>query len=121
MTIKHLNKEELLAIYFEIIEKVGKDKGVIDQGNIESTLLRAEWYKGRDEKDSVFWKATILLESIVTGHPFIDGNKRTGFEATKTFLVLNRIILNSEEEETINFLIEIAKGMKNRPSINSYR
>ena len=42
MTIKHLNKEELLAIYFEIIEKFGKDKGVIDQGNIESTLLRAE-------------------------------------------------------------------------------
>ncbi len=120
MAIKHLNKEELLVIYNEIIDRFGKERGVIDNGNLESTLFRVEGYNGKDEKDSVFWKATILLERIVIGHPFIDGNKRTGYEATKTFLRLNNFELTSMEEDTIHFLIEIAEGKRNRHSIKNW-
>ena len=120
MVIKHLTKEELLAIYHEIIDRFGKERGVIDNGNLESTLFRVEGYHGKDEKDSIFWKATILLERIVTGHPFIDGNKRTGYEAAKTFLRLNNRELISTEEDTIQVLIGIAEGKRNRHSIKNW-
>ena len=120
MAIKHLTKEELLDIYFGIIKKFGKEKGIVDEGNLESSLYRVEGYKGKSEEETIFWKAAILLERIVLGHPFIDGNKRTGFEATKTFLKLNGYGLNPGEGETITFLVKIAEGKKNRYSIKNW-
>ncbi|MFH0817866.1 MAG: type II toxin-antitoxin system death-on-curing family toxin [Candidatus Micrarchaeota archaeon] len=120
MAIKHLGKAEVLSVYFEIIKKFGKEKGVVDEGNLESTLYRVEGYSAKTEDETIFWKATILLERIVLGHPFVDGNKRTAFQVTKTFLKLNGHELESPEEETISFLVLIAKGLKNRYSIKSW-
>jgi hypothetical protein len=48
--IKHITKEGLLAIYYEIIEKFGKEKGVIDEANLESALFRVEGYKGKEKQ-----------------------------------------------------------------------
>ncbi|RLS55406.1 MAG: type II toxin-antitoxin system death-on-curing family toxin [Planctomycetota bacterium] len=30
-----------------------------------------------------------LCDSLVTNHPFVDGNKRSGHSAMETFLILN--------------------------------
>ncbi len=120
MAIKHLGKAEVLSIYFEIIAKFGKEKGVVDEGNLESMLYRVEDYSAKTKEETIFWKATILLERIVLGHPFVDGNKRTAFQVTKTFLKLNCYELEAPEGETIEFLILVAKGLKNRYSIKSW-
>jgi len=88
-------------------------------GNLSATLERVEDYKGKDE-EALFWKATILLERIILGHPFIDGNKRTAYEATKLFLLANEYILIATEEEIIELLVGIAKSKKNRFSIKNW-
>jgi prophage maintenance system killer protein len=36
-------------------------------------------YEGRDPHPSPYDKAAMLLRGITQGHPFNDGNKRTGF------------------------------------------
>ena len=46
-------------------------------------VLRTGDYKNLSEE------AAALLESLVNNHPFVDGNKRVGFAAAHTFLLLN--------------------------------
>ena len=51
-------------------------------------------------------QAAAYLYHIAMNHPFIDGNKRTAFAVTDTFLRLNGCALNL----TNNFLIVQAPG-----------
>ena len=117
--IKYLSKEQILVLHDKIIEMFGKEKGRMNVGNLEATLERVDGYKGEDAS-ALFWKAAILLERIVLGHPFIDGNKRTAYEATRLFLAGNDYILVAEEDEVIVFLVAIAKSENNRFSIKAW-
>jgi len=49
-----------------------------------------------------------LLRDIVSGHPFVDGNKRTGFNIVITLLRTKNYRLEVSREEAIRFLIELA-------------
>lgn len=46
-------------------------------------------FEGRDLHPTVADKAAALCFSIISNHPFVDGNKRAGHAAMETFLVLN--------------------------------
>lgn len=120
MEIKHLSKEQVLGIYYEIIEKFGKAKGVIEMGNLEYAVLRCESFRAKNEQEEVIWKAAILLERIVNWHPFIDGNKRTAWQTAKTFLELNGYSIDAEEEETVLFLLELAEKRKGIHFVKSW-
>lgn len=113
------SKEQVVLIHDEIIESFSKEKGELNLGNLEATLERVKDYKG-ENSEALFWKATIMLERIILGHPFIDGNKRTAYEATKVFLQANGCALIAEEDEVIDLLVGIAKSKKNRHSIKSW-
>jgi death on curing protein len=49
-------------------------------------------------------EAVALWESLAQKHPFIDGNKRTAFAATYTFLTINSARLTANAEETYAFV-----------------
>ena len=49
-------------------------------------------------------EAAALWESLSQNHPFIDGNKRTAFAATYTFLAINGAQLTADSEETYAFI-----------------
>jgi len=117
--LKYISRDQIIIVHDRIIESFSKEKGDMTLGNLEATLERVEGYKGED-KDALFWKAAILLERIVLGHPFIDGNKRTAYEAAKIFLQANGFTLNAEEDEVIDLLVGVAKSKKNRYSIKAW-
>lgn len=117
--LKYLYQEQIILIHDKIIESFSKEKGKMNLGNLSATLERVEDYKGNN-KEALFWKATILLERIILGHPFIDGNKRTAYEATKLFLQANGYTLAAGEDEIISLLVGIAKSEKNRFSIKNW-
>jgi len=50
-------------------------------------LIRAHWQTGY--YNDLSEEAAALLESLVNNHPFVDGNKRVGFAAAHTFLLVN--------------------------------
>ena len=49
-------------------------------------------------------EAAALWESLAQNHPFIDGNKRTAFAATYTFLAINGAQVTADAEETYIFI-----------------
>jgi death-on-curing protein len=99
----YLTVAEVLAMHADQIERYGGVQGVRDQGLLEAALYRPQtgYYAGPIEQAAALW------ESLTQNHPFIDGNKRTAFAATYTFLAINGARLTADAEETYAFVISL--------------
>src|SRR6202050_5353890 len=96
----HLTLVEVLSIHSDQIERYGGSHGVRDPGLLEAALYRPQtgYYADLIEEAAALW------ESLAQNHPFIDGNKRTAFAATYTFLAINRARFTADSEETYTFV-----------------
>ena len=64
---------------------------------------------GIDAYPDVWTKAAALLQSIVSNHPLVDGNKRLGWLATAVFLELNGIdITTAANNDVYDLVIDVA-------------
>jgi death-on-curing protein len=90
---------------------VGGAIQVRDLGLLEAALLRpATSLFGHDAYPDLFGKAAALLHSIVTNHPFVDGNKRAGWLTTYVFLAKNGIELDPADDDAYDFVVAVAAG-----------
>ena len=56
-------------------------------------------------------QAATLLWGLAENQPFVDGNKRVALVVTLTFLELNGYRIESTEDERVELMFEIAKGL----------
>lgn len=98
-----------LAIHDEQIAEHGGAEGVRDQGLLESALARPRnaWGYGATDLCSL---AAVLCHGIARNHPFVDGNKRTAYVAGETFLILNGLLLESSDAESVAAMLDLAAG-----------
>ena len=61
-----------------------------------------------DPSPSLFELAAAYAEAIVGKHPFVDGNKRTGFMAAYVFLGANGFDLVASEESAVERTLALA-------------
>ena len=84
------------------------------QINFERHLLRflnrGASYSERDEGADVVELAAKYTAGIVQNHPFVDGNKRTGFVVGILFLELNGYRFKASEEAAAQAILELAAG-----------
>ena len=106
ITIKTIIRlQELSIINF------GGSQGIRDRGLMESAIARPyKTFGGEYLYPTVFEKAAALVERIITNHPFIDGNKRTGFLSMLLILELENFKITASNDDTYNFTIEISTG-----------
>jgi death-on-curing protein len=95
-----LTVAEVLAIHADQIERHGGSQGVRDKGLLEAALYRPQtgYYADLIEEAAAFW------ESLAQNHPFVDGNKRTAFASTYTFLAINGARLTADAQEIYVFI-----------------
>ena len=78
------------AIYFNVLVVAdfgGRAGGMRGQHLVEQVVAAAfQTFAGTDPHPDPFSKAAMLLRGITQGHPFSDGNKRTGFLLAAYFL-----------------------------------
>jgi death-on-curing protein len=48
----------------------------------------------------------------LANHPFVDGNKRTGYVLMRLFLKKNGMDIVADEETKYQYLIDVASGVK---------
>ena len=96
----YLTVAEVLAIHADQTERYGGGQGVRDHGLLEAALYRPHTGYNAD----LIEEAAALWESLAQNHPFIDGNKRTAFAATYTFLAINGARLTADAQETYVFV-----------------
>ncbi|MFF4491698.1 type II toxin-antitoxin system death-on-curing family toxin [Streptomyces sp. NPDC001544] len=66
---------------------------------------------GTAAHDDLHEQAAALLHGIATNHPPVDGNKRTAWLATATFLALNGVDLAAVDQDTAyDLVIDVASG-----------
>jgi len=99
----YLTTAEVLAIHADQIERYSGSQGVRDHGLLEAALFRPQtgYYADLIEEAAALW------ESLAQNHPFIDGNKRTAFAATYTFLAINGASLTAGADETYVFVASL--------------
>ena len=54
-----------------------------------------------------------MCRSVISNHPFVDGNKRTGIHITLIFLEINGIRLEYAQKELIELGLGVAAGNYN--------
>src|SRR5260370_34741467 len=104
----YLTVADVLAIHADQIERYGGSHGIRDQGLLEAALYRPQtgYYAVLIEEAAALW------ESLSQNHPFIDGNKRTAFAGTYTFLAINGARLTADVQETQDSLLGLYEGNK---------
>jgi death-on-curing protein len=62
---------------------------------------------GEELFPSIFQKAAAITRGIISDHPFIDGNKRTGIMSALILLELNGIKTKIEDKKLEDFAVDI--------------
>jgi len=111
--MKFLSVKQVIEMQTEIIVAFGGSKGIRSKDLLESAIFRMRAsFDGKDLYPDIFAKAGALFESLAKNHPFVDGNKRTAFVATVTFLEINGYETEFNKENTEKFILEVVKGNK---------
>ena len=101
--------QSVLAIHDVLLAEFGGASGIRDESLLESALARPRnlWSY---EKPTLFRLAAAYTHGIVKNHPFVDGNKRTGYVIGGIFLERNGQILNASEEEATAAIMDLASS-----------
>jgi death-on-curing protein len=95
----YLTLAEVLAIHTDQIARYGGTPGIRDYGLLEAALYRPQtgYYADLIEEAAALWES-------LAQNPFIDGNKRTAFAATYTFLGINGAHLTASAQKTYRLI-----------------
>lgn len=102
MPPEYLTVVDVLAIHQGLIDEFGGASEIRDMGALEAAVFRPQTGYYED----AIAEAAALLESIVQGHPFLDGNKRTGVAAADIHLRLNGWYLAADPLRIAEFVID---------------
>ena len=110
-----ISEESIAKAHDYVVGEWGGHPGFRDRASLEfvchntGNLLR-KLLTGRE--NDLFECAGYFLHSIVTKHPFWDGNKRTGYIISKALLSQFGFSVEAEEDEITDFLVKVAKYEK---------
>lgn len=104
-----LDSRLALAIHDRQLAEHGGGAGVRDLGALESALAPPvnRWTYGEIDLCAL---AAAYSFGIARNHPFVDGNKRTGWIAARSFLILNGREIRYGREEAISLVLALAAG-----------
>lgn len=83
-----LSAESIRVLHALVVDAHGGDAAMRDERRIDAVVARPRQQYAYGE-ESLARLAAAYAAGIVQGHPFVDGNKRTGFLAAAAFLELN--------------------------------
>ena len=107
----YLYPKQVLYLYQQIIEQTGGTAGLRDEGLLESSVYRPKAsFGGQDLYPDLFTKTAALGHSLISNHPFVDGNKRVGLEAMRLVLRMNSFDLHASIKSKYDFIMNIAQG-----------
>ena len=104
-------RSDALFYHAELVNKFGGSHGVRDKGILDASLNRPfATFGGIDLFPEPVDKAAAIMHGIITGHPFIDGNKRTGYVLGRLILQEQGFDIRATEGDKYAMVIQVATG-----------
>ena len=94
-----IDAEFVIGVNTYVCDSEGKESILINEDNLLSAISVQFWYS------DIRLKSSALIRSLIIGHPFQDGNKRTACIVGDTILSFN-----CDQTTTEITLIQIASG-----------
>jgi death on curing protein len=110
----------VLAIHDRLLALHGGASGLRDQGLLESALARPRQHYAYADSPDLLEMAALYTAGVVRNHPFVDGNKRTGFVIGVLFLELNGSKFTASEEDATQAVASLAAGTLNEAGYSSW-
>lgn len=119
--VQFLNTEEVRLVHEDQIRRYGGGLGIRDEGLLDSAVAQPQAsFGGQRLHPTLFDMAAAYLFHLVENHPFIDGNKRVGTAVAILFLKLNGFNIKVADDEMTNFVLDVAQGRINKPTIAEF-
>ena len=107
-----VSAQEVIAFHDRILQRFPGVAGMSDPGRAEALIYRVQNRKHYEGITDVFELAATYWVAIARGRIFNDGNKRTAFFVTMTFLYRNGIRIRDTGNMLENLTVEAATGEK---------
>jgi death-on-curing protein len=119
--MRHLTLGEVLSLHALVLERWGGRPGIRDLGGLVSAIAQPRiTVGGEDAYPSLESKAAALCYSLVSTHPFIDGNKRVAHASMEIFLILNGLEIDAPIDEQERVMLSVAAGSMSREELASW-
>jgi death on curing protein len=105
-----IDERDALTLHDRLLALHGGAEGLRDRSLLESALARPQQHFAYAEAPDICEMAALYTSGIVRNHPFIDGNKRTGFVVGILFLELNGVRFAASEQEAAQAVMGLASG-----------
>ena len=105
-----LEQEALTVLHDRTLALHGGPSGVRDEGLLESALQRPRNLFHYEGETDICVLAAAYAVGVASNHPFVDGNKRTAYQAMILFLALNGRPLRADKVEAIRTMLAVAAG-----------
>ena len=103
-----IDERDTLTLHDRLLALHGGAAGVRDDALLKSALARPQQIDAYADAPDLIDLAAAYTVGIVRNHPFIDGNKRTGFVAGILFLELNGYRFTASEEDAAQAVLGLA-------------
>lgn len=105
------SRQDVLAIHAAAIARFGGLDGVRDEGILKSALGKPFQTFGDEHLyPDPIEKACRYAFGIISGHPFLDGNKRTGAALLGTYLRVSGIDFKPDHASFLETILGVADG-----------
>ena len=105
-----IDERDALAIHDRLLALHGGRVGLRDRGLLESALARPRQHYTYARNPDIIEMAARYTAGIVRNHPFVDGNKRTGFVIGVLFLELHSFDFKASEVDATQAVMALAAG-----------
>ena len=103
-----IEERDALALHNRLLVLHGGAVGLRDAGLLQSALARPLQQFALSESPELIDMAAAYTSGIIGNHPFVDGNKRTGFVVGILFLELNGYRFAASEEDAAQAVFGLA-------------
>jgi len=118
-TVNYLTSRDINEIHEKAIKKFGGERGILNPGTIDfaADYLFDKRISEKNPLERNAARAGKLLHFIISTHPFVDGNKRTGFESARLLLILNGFDVKYSLDEAARFCFDVGSGKVNEKEV----
>ncbi len=105
-----IEEQEVLLLHEQLLSLDGGSPRVRSEARLQSALARPKQLHAYGDAPGIVEIAAVYTAEIVRHHPFVDGNKRTGFLVGMLFLELNGYRFVATEEDATQAILQLAAG-----------